>query len=133
MPHRNLICRLLFCAILSISVLNIFTKASASLFHQSGKPTARQGASDVFCPQSQLANDILVVLRTGATESLEKVPVHFRTTLRCVPHFVIHSDLDEEIEGHDEKVEGFVHEKVMPRLRNIARRDIRVLERRPGA
>ena len=26
--------------------------------------------------------------------------MHLRTTLRCVPHFVIHSDLDEEIEGH---------------------------------
>lgn len=26
--------------------------------------------------------------------------MHFKTTLRCVPNFVIFSDLDEEIEGH---------------------------------
>ncbi|KNG47901.1 glycosyltransferase family 31 protein [Stemphylium lycopersici] len=100
MPQRNLICRLLFCALVSVSLLNIFTRASTPLFHHPGKASAHHHSNDVFCPQSKLADDILVVLRTGATESLEKVPVHFRTTLRCVPHFVVHSDLDEEIEGH---------------------------------
>ena len=100
MPHRSFICRLLFCALLSVSVLNIFTRASAPLFPHSAKSAAHNPAADVFCPQSKLANDVLVILRTGATESQEKVPVHFRTTLRCVPHFVVHSDLDEKIEGH---------------------------------
>ncbi|OCK77355.1 glycosyltransferase family 31 protein [Lepidopterella palustris CBS 459.81] len=52
------------------------------------------------CPQSAIADDILVVLRTGATEALKKVPTHFRTTLRCVPHHVVYSDLEETIEGH---------------------------------
>jgi hypothetical protein len=41
-----------------------------------------------------------VVLRTGATEILEKLPVHFDTTLRCIPNYVIYSDFEEEIEGH---------------------------------
>ncbi|EUC46730.1 glycosyltransferase family 31 protein [Bipolaris oryzae ATCC 44560] len=100
MPHRNLICRLLFCAIVSVSVLNIFTKASTPRLHHPAKASSHHDSSDIFCPRSPLAKDVLVVLRTGATESLEKVPVHFRTTLQCVPHYVIHSDLDEEIEGH---------------------------------
>jgi hypothetical protein len=63
----------------------------------------RQGVlpdEEVFCSQSGLADDVLVVLRTGATSSRERVPVHFRTTLRCAPHFIVVSDLDEEIEGH---------------------------------
>src|ERR1700712_5059273 len=101
MPHRAFLCRLILCAVFSVSVVNIFTKASTpSFFLQPAKPLAYQHDEDIFCPRSKLADDILVVLRTGATESLEKVPVHFRTTLQCVPHVVVYSDMDEEIEGH---------------------------------
>ncbi|KAH8704401.1 hypothetical protein GQ44DRAFT_743687 [Phaeosphaeriaceae sp. PMI808] len=60
-------------------------------------PTHAQ--STLYCPQNPVAEDVLVVLRTGATEVLEKLPVHFDTTLRCVPNYVIFSDYEEEIEG----------------------------------
>ncbi|KAI0455553.1 glycosyltransferase family 31 protein [Xylaria acuta] len=52
------------------------------------------------CPDSPLLNDVLVVVRTGATEVLEKLPVHFRTTLACVPDYIIYSDFEENIEGY---------------------------------
>lgn len=52
-----------------------------------------------FCPSLPGIEDVLVVMKTGVTESREKVPIHFKTTLRCVPNFVIYSDFDEEIEG----------------------------------
>jgi len=100
MPHRTFLCRLIFCAIFSVSIINVFSGASApSFFLRYSKPAALS-QDHVECPHSDLADDVLVVLRTGATESRQKVPVHFRTTLRCVPHFVILSDLDEEIQGH---------------------------------
>ncbi|KAF7592387.1 hypothetical protein BBP40_000305 [Aspergillus hancockii] len=51
------------------------------------------------CHHIRGMNDILVVLKTGATEALEKVPVHIDTTLKCVPHYVIFSDYEEEIAG----------------------------------
>lgn len=60
---------------------------------------SKQSAAEVICPQSSIADDILVVLRTGATEAPEKLPVHFNTTLRCVPNYVIYSDYEEEIQG----------------------------------
>lgn len=41
----------------------------------------------------------MVILKTGATESLEKVPIHLRTTLQCVPHFAVFSDYEETING----------------------------------
>ncbi|KAJ6190072.1 hypothetical protein N7519_000093 [Penicillium mononematosum] len=44
-------------------------------------------------------DDVMVVIKTGATESLEKIPVHLRTTLQCVPHFAIFSDYEETING----------------------------------
>lgn len=105
MPHRAFIGRLVFCAIFSVSLVNIFTTVtSASYFHRQnslrGSAHRHHTEQELVCPHSKLADDILVVLRTGATESLEKVPVHFRTTLRCVPHFTIVSDMEEQIEGH---------------------------------
>ncbi|PLB34843.1 glycosyltransferase family 31 protein [Aspergillus candidus] len=51
------------------------------------------------CPPLPGMEDVLVVLKTGVTEARDKVPVHFDTTLRCVPNFVIFSDFAEEIQG----------------------------------
>ncbi|KAL5364502.1 hypothetical protein BJX96DRAFT_157446 [Aspergillus floccosus] len=55
------------------------------------------------CPLREM-EDVLVILKTGATESQTKVPVHLNTTLRCVPHFVVFSDYDEriaDVRAHD--------------------------------
>ncbi|KAJ5159671.1 uncharacterized protein N7482_006675 [Penicillium canariense] len=43
--------------------------------------------------------NILVVMKTGITEAQDKVPVHLRTTLRCIPHKLIVSDFEEDIAG----------------------------------
>ncbi|PSR99228.1 glycosyltransferase family 31 protein [Coniella lustricola] len=42
---------------------------------------------------------ILLVMKTGATESFEKIPVQLMTALRCLPDFLIFSDLDQQIGG----------------------------------
>lgn len=51
------------------------------------------------CPSLPGIEDVLVVLKTGVTEALDKVPVHARTTFRCVPNYVVFSDYTEKIEG----------------------------------
>lgn len=43
--------------------------------------------------------DIMVIVKTGATEALEKIPVQLRTGLQCVPHFAVFSDYEETING----------------------------------
>lgn len=53
-----------------------------------------------ICPRHPLGRDVSVVLRTGATEALEKLPIHFRTVLACVADYLIYSDYEEDIEGH---------------------------------
>ena len=50
------------------------------------------------CPLPGM-EDILVILKTGVTESHERVPIHFNTTLRCIPHLLIASDFEETING----------------------------------
>ncbi|PTU21838.1 hypothetical protein P175DRAFT_0556794 [Aspergillus ochraceoroseus IBT 24754] len=61
-------------------------------------PNVQQNLRD-GCPPLPGIEDILVVMKTGVTEALEKVPVHFQTTFRCVPHYIIYSDFEEEIDG----------------------------------
>jgi hypothetical protein len=51
------------------------------------------------CPPMPGIEDVLIILKTGVTEALDKVPVHFQTTLRCVPNYAVFSDFEEEIEG----------------------------------
>lgn len=52
------------------------------------------------CRQLLGAEDVLVIVKTGATALRERLPVHFQTTLQCIQHYVVFSDLEEEFEGH---------------------------------
>ena len=45
--------------------------------------------------------DVFIIIKTGATEIERRLPVHFETTLRCVPNFIIYSDYEEKIKGHE--------------------------------
>ncbi|KAL3487161.1 hypothetical protein BJX62DRAFT_10508 [Aspergillus germanicus] len=51
------------------------------------------------CPPLPGIEDVLVVMKTGVTEALDKVPIHLKTTLRCIPNYIIYSDFEEDIEG----------------------------------
>lgn len=51
------------------------------------------------CPPLPGMEDVLVVMKTGVTEALDKVPVHFQTSFRCVPNYVVFSDFEEDIGG----------------------------------
>lgn len=50
------------------------------------------------------AENVMVLLKTGATEIYQKLPTHFLTTFTCVPHFMIFSDVAQQfgdVEIHD--------------------------------
>lgn len=51
------------------------------------------------CPPLPGIEDVLIVMKTGVTEAQEKVPIHFNTTLRCIPNYVIFSDFEEDVAG----------------------------------
>ncbi|KAJ5710146.1 hypothetical protein N7493_009738 [Penicillium malachiteum] len=51
------------------------------------------------CPPLPGIEDVLVILKTGITEAQDKVPVHIRTTLECIPNVLIVSDFEEDITG----------------------------------
>jgi hypothetical protein len=42
------------------------------------------------------ADDVLIMLKTGATEIYEKLPTHFVTLFKCAPHCMVFSDLAQD-------------------------------------
>jgi len=45
------------------------------------------------------ASDVVLVMKTGASEIKEKLPVHFETTFRCTPNFMVFSDMAQTFQG----------------------------------
>lgn len=55
---------------------------------------------DPVCDGFPDTSGIFLVMKTGATESFDKVPMQLMTVLRCLPDLLIFSDLDQRIAGH---------------------------------
>ncbi|KAM3414356.1 hypothetical protein BST61_g11001 [Cercospora zeina] len=58
----------------------------------------------VDCKSLPGADKVMIILKTGATELYQKLPTHFVTTLKCVPNFMIYSDLNQsfaDVHIHD--------------------------------
>lgn len=68
--------------------------------HGLGGSSPPPPAAELACRRLPGADDVLIVLKTGGTESHKKLPIHFKTTFRCIPHWIVFSDLEEDIEGH---------------------------------
>ncbi|KAK0915880.1 hypothetical protein LTR57_013199 [Friedmanniomyces endolithicus] len=49
------------------------------------------------CPVIPKSADFLVSMKTGATELFAKLPEQLLTTLRCVPNYMIFSDIEQEM------------------------------------
>jgi hypothetical protein len=65
-------------------------------------PTAADRHAQASCNSPPGMEDVFVILRTGANEAADKLPIHFNTTLRCLPSrgYGIWSDLREVIGGY---------------------------------
>ncbi|KAK7537830.1 hypothetical protein IWX50DRAFT_618364 [Phyllosticta citricarpa] len=68
-----------------------------SLFLESTDRDVECHAGSAAAARDSRAKDVLVIMKTGATEARRKVPVHFDTTFRCIPNYVIYSDMEERI------------------------------------
>ncbi|AEO58456.1 glycosyltransferase family 31 protein [Thermothelomyces thermophilus ATCC 42464] len=64
--------------------------------HRSGLlPSAR----DPECERFPDTSKVLLVMKTGASEAFARVPTQLLTVLRCLPDFLIFSDMDQNIAG----------------------------------
>lgn len=51
------------------------------------------------CRRIPGAEDTVVIIKTGSTEFIDKLPRHLNTTTRCYPNYLIFSDYEENYEG----------------------------------
>ncbi|KAK4101309.1 glycosyltransferase family 31 protein [Parathielavia hyrcaniae] len=63
-------------------------------------PTSRVSAHDPACEGFPDTSNVLLVMKTGASEAFARVPTHLMTTLRCLPDFLIFSDMEQNMAGH---------------------------------
>ncbi|KAI7070013.1 hypothetical protein KC352_g42656, partial [Hortaea werneckii] len=57
---------------------------------------ASEGADADVCHGLERLKDVVFVLKTGATEIYEKLPIHLATTFACGSDYVIYSDLEQQ-------------------------------------
>ncbi|KAF3075027.1 hypothetical protein CFAM422_002786 [Trichoderma lentiforme] len=56
--------------------------------------------SDSECAPFPNTSKILLVMKTGASEAFSKIPTQMLTNLKCLPEFLIFSDMEQEIAGY---------------------------------
>ncbi|KAK5129252.1 hypothetical protein LTR08_003717 [Meristemomyces frigidus] len=60
--------------------------------------TTHSPQQDADCQQLQGLEDVVIVLKTGATEIYEKLPIHLATTFACAPsplEYLVYSDIGQ--------------------------------------
>ena len=64
---------------------------------------------DPACDNFPDTSGVLLVMKTGASEAYDRIPTQLMTTLRCLPDFLLFSDMDQKIAGYHirEYEEGF--------------------------
>jgi hypothetical protein len=63
-------------------------------------PAAPVPSADPACEGFPDTSKVLLVMKTGASEAYARVPTQLMTMLRCLPDFLIFSDMDQNIGGH---------------------------------
>ncbi|KAG9231123.1 hypothetical protein BJ875DRAFT_517942 [Amylocarpus encephaloides] len=62
-----------------------------------GTSLLKNYTSSESCPNFPATHNIVVSIKTGATEAVEKVPALMQTSLRCVENVFFFSDLEQDI------------------------------------
>lgn len=99
-PSRRWIC--LVSSFLSCFIVGCYLFWPKSFTYYEGGSTASSlnvtpDPADTKCPSG--LDDIHVILKTGTTEPVARLLVHFNTTFRCVRNYTLFSDYEDEISG----------------------------------
>jgi hypothetical protein len=54
---------------------------------------------DKHCSTLPGAEDVLLVMKTGSSVIDKRLPVHFKTTFKCTPDFLVFSDMAQDFHG----------------------------------
>lgn len=63
-------------------------------------PYAYGDVCDAFRVPGLNSDNILLIMKTGASEAFARVPTQLMTLLRCLPNFLIFSDMEQDVAGY---------------------------------
>ncbi|CAN8104016.1 unnamed protein product [Discula destructiva] len=84
----------------STKILNGNTGEDLASTKQHGLQSTLAHSRDPVCDGFPDTSSILLIMKTGATESYDKLPVQIMTVLKCLPDFLLFSDLEQHIGGY---------------------------------
>lgn len=64
------------------------------------KPTAAKLGPSADCANFPDTSKVLLVMKTGASEAFGKIPNQIMTNLKCLPDFLLFSDMAQKVAGH---------------------------------
>jgi hypothetical protein len=78
------------------------TSIPEPIFSSSYLQAQTETPNEFSCDHLQGLDDVFLILRTGANDAPKKLPIHFNTTLLCLPEhsYGIWSDLEEDVGEH---------------------------------
>lgn len=74
--------------------------AKHSILGDSASGQGRDAKTSTYCDNFPDTGNISVIVKTGATEALDKLPTQLVTSLRCVKDPILVSDLDQTVGKH---------------------------------
>jgi hypothetical protein len=85
----------------SVTAQNDTAEATSSSITSIATPTRKPAPVKPlkFCKEAHGAPNVMVVIKTSAGETADKLPTHLKTLLECVPHFLIFSDRPGNTDG----------------------------------
>jgi len=84
------------------------TESEEDIHREDTEQSTPQTALSQHCSEVPGADNVLVLLKTGATELYQKLPTHFVTTFTCVPNFMVFSDLEQTFADYP------IHDAIAP-------------------
>jgi hypothetical protein len=92
-----------------------------TLYQDGDVPVHAQFNFSTPCEGFPDTRGVLLVMKTGATESFAKIPTHLLTSMQCLPDFLIFSDLEQQIgKYHLENVLDRVNDTIRKSHREFA-------------
>lgn len=85
--------------VLSTICIGLFLWKAGYFENSTASHSRRSLTGSLPCRELPGANDTLVIVKTGATELQDRLPVHLHTTFRCYPHYIVVSDHEETYRG----------------------------------
>ncbi|CAK4026167.1 hypothetical protein D6C94_03490 [Lecanosticta acicola] len=139
--RRNGFIFVLCCLVFSLWKTDLLYDLKSSGFKITNHAGSRKSNSKAVLPCRTLpgADETLVILKTGATELQDRLPVHLKTTFRCYPHYIIVSDHAEAFQGETirdvlgtsvstEKLDAHADFGLYRRLRDSGRKALEISE-----